>query len=156
MSMRIENLPPMRVAYVHHHGPYHEIGDAFAILMEWAMLAGIDVADEQVLAVSDNRPASAGSARERYDAAITVRDDVEGTAVVGIETVEGGDYAVVEHIGSYDTLGEAYRRAGDEAAAHGWTMRPGPALEFFENDPVSTAPGELRTYVYVPVVEATA
>ena len=156
MSVRIENLPPMRVAYVHHHGPYHEITDAFAILMEWAMLAGVDVADEQVLAVSDNRPDSTEAERERYDAAITVRDDVEGTATVGIETIGGGDYLVVEHIGPYDTLGEAYRRAGDEGAANGWTQRSGPALEFFENDPSTAAPEELRTFVYLPVAEAAA
>jgi AraC family transcriptional regulator len=151
MSARVENLPPMRIAYVHHHGPYHEITDAFAILMEWAMLAGIDVADEQVLAVSDNRPGSPGSARERYDAAVTVKDGVEGTAVVGIEVVGGGDYVVVEHVGSYDTLSDAYRRAEEDAVADGWTTRPGPALEFFENDPQTAGPDDLRTYVYVPV-----
>ena len=156
MSVRVENLPPMRVAYVHHHGPYHEIGDAFAVLMEWALLAGIDLADEQVLAVSDNRPGSPGSEGERYDAAVTVKDDVEGTAVVGIETVGGGDYLIVEHVGPYDTLDEAYRLAGEDAAANGWAQRPGPALEFFENDPETTEAPELRTYVYVPVVEAGA
>jgi AraC family transcriptional regulator len=154
MTVRIENLPPMRVAYVHHHGPYHEIGDAFAILMEWAMLAGVDVSDEQVLAVSDNRPGSPGSERERYDAAVTVKDDVEGTAVVGIETVGGGDYVVVEHVGPYDTLNEAYQRAGENAASEGWTEGPGPALEFFENDPESAASEDLRTWVWVPVVKA--
>jgi AraC family transcriptional regulator len=154
MTPRIETLEPTRVAYVHHHGPYHEIGDAFAVLMEWAMLAGIDVADEQVLAVSDNRPGTPGSERERYDAAITVKDDAEGTATVGIETVGGGDYLVIEHVGAYDTLNEAYRRAGEEAAANGWTERPGPALEFFENDPSNTPEEALRTYVYVPVARA--
>ena len=156
MSVRFEKLPPTRVAYVHHHGPYHEIGDAFAILMEWAMLAGVDVADEQVLAVSDNRRGSSDPVRERYDAAVTVKDGVDGTAVVGIETVGGGDYVVVEHVGPYDTLAEAYERAGDEAAASGWVPRPGPALEFFENDQESTEPEELRTYVWIPVARAGA
>ena len=153
MSVRVENIPPTRVAFIHHHGPYHEIGDAFAILMEWAMLAGVDVADEQVLAVSDNVPDPAASPRERYDAAITVKDDVEGTGTVGIETVGGGKYLIVEHIGPYDTLTEAYRRGGEQAAANGWKVRAGHCLEFFENDPVSCAPEELRTYVYIPVAE---
>ena len=31
MSVRIEKLQPMRIAYVHHHGPYHEIGDVWYI-----------------------------------------------------------------------------------------------------------------------------
>ena len=154
MSVTFEELPAMRVAYVHHTGPYHEVVDAFATLMEWAMLAGVDVADEQVLALSDHRPGSGSAVEERYDAAITVKDDVEGTAVVGIETVEAGWYAAVEHPGSYDTLSEAYAEASDGAASQGWAIRRGPALEFFENDPTTTGINDLRTWVYVPVTRA--
>ena len=154
MTARIEELPAMRVAYIHHTGPYHEITDAFAILMEWAMLAGVDVADEQVLALSDDRPGSGSSVTERYDAGITVKDDIGGTATVGIETTEAGSYVVVEHVGSYDTLSQAYVQAAEDAASDGWVPRSGPALEFFENDPSEVSIDELRTWVYLPVTKS--
>jgi effector-binding domain-containing protein len=62
----------------------------------------------------------------------------------------------VEHVGPYDTLPEAYRRGGEEAAAFGWKERPGPSLEFFENDPTSAPSEQLRTWVYLPVTKAAS
>ena len=69
-------------------------------------------------------------------------------------TLPGGLFASVIHVGPYDSLGEAY----DDLAA--WIGRQGLAVagaprEVYLSDP-STPPGQTRTVVEFPVVEAGA
>ncbi len=151
MSARVEAMDPIRVAYVHHSGPLHQIYDTFATLMEWAALADVDVAAEQVLVVASDDPSLELGERTTYDAAITVKPDVEGTAVVGVEEVGGGRYAVVEHTGSYDSIPEGFRLAGEQASGDDLVVRSGPALVFIESQE-GTPPDETVTaLIYVPI-----
>ena len=156
MTMRIEQLPEMRVAYIHHSGPLHQIVDAFSLLMEWAALAGVDVAEEQVLVVAQDDPELGLGRRTTYDAAITVKEGVEGTAVVGIETVGGGEYLVVEERGAYDEIATAFATASAQAAEAGRGIGPGPALVFFESEEGSAPVEEITALVYVPLAGAAA
>ncbi len=154
MSARIERLPVTKVAYIHHSGPLHEIYDAFSMLMEWAALADVDVAEEQVLVVASDDPSLAVGERTSYDAAITVKDGVEGTVVVGIEEVGGGDYVVVDHIGGYDTLAEGFVAAGEAASADEYVVRRGPALVFIDSVEGTPPAESVAASIYVPVEAA--
>jgi DNA gyrase inhibitor GyrI len=156
MSLRVEHLPEMRVAYIHHAGPLHQIVDAFSLLMEWAALAGVDVADERVLVVASDDPELGPGERTSYDAAITVKEDAEGTAVVGIERVGAGEYAVVEQRGSYDDIATAFATAAREAAEAGRAVRPGPAIVFLDEQEGNGPDAWITASVYVPVGELTA
>jgi DNA gyrase inhibitor GyrI len=156
MSLRVEQLPGMRVAYIHHTGPLHQIVDAFSLLMEWAALAGVDVAEEQVLVVASDDPLLGPGEQTNYDAAITVKSDAEGTAVVGIEQVGDGEYALVEVSGTYDDIATAFATAAAQAAEAGREIRPGPALVFFQEQTGSGPATVVAVEVYVPLAGADA
>ena len=156
MSLRVERLPSMRVAYIHHSGPLHQIVDAFSLLMEWAALAEVDVAEEQVLVVASDDPFLGPGERTNYDAAITVKEDAEGTSVVGIEDVGGGEYALVELSGTYDDIATAFGAAAKDAADAGREIGPGPAIVFFQEQTGSGLVAAVTASVYVPLAEAAA
>jgi AraC family transcriptional regulator len=154
MSLRVEQLPRMRVAYIHHAGPFHQIVDAFSLLMEWAALADVDVAEEQVLVVASDDPFLGHGERTAYDAAITVKEDAQGTAVVGIEEIGGGEYALVEVSGGYDDIATAFAAAAGSAADAGRGIASGPAIVFFREQSGSGQDASISADVYVPLAEA--
>jgi AraC family transcriptional regulator len=89
----------------------------------------------------------------RYDACITVGEDVEPAGNVGVQTVAGGRYAVTTHVGPYAGLADTYGLpCGQWLPAQ--NLEPAadrPALEFYVDDPETTPEAELRTEIYVPV-----
>ena len=73
----------------------------------------------------------------------------------GLEEVElaGGRYAVLHFKGSYAGLGEAYRYLyGPWLSSSQETLRDAPSFEHYLNDPTNTAPADLLTDIYMPLV----
>ena len=149
MAVTVEILPPIRVAYVHHVGPMSEIADAFSTLMEWAALAGVDVEDEQVLVVSHDDPATSRPDEQRYDAAITVQQDVEATSQIAITTIGDREYVVGDYAGPYAGIADAYRSARRDASDMRITLDDGPNLEFLVDVPQS--PDDIDAVIYLPM-----
>lgn len=55
------------------------------------------------------------------------------------------------YTGPYDKLNECYRATFDWVAAEGYESSM-PVFERYENDPKTTAPEELRTKIFIPIV----
>lgn len=78
-----------------------------------------------MLGVSYDDPEVTAPEKLRYDAALTVREGVEGEGDVGVQTIGPGEYAVTRHIGPYQRLSETYARLCGE-----WLPASGRIAEF--------------------------
>ncbi len=71
---------------------------------------------------------------------------------VGVQTLEGGEYAVITHRGPYPRLGETYRWLyGVWLPTSGREPRHAPPFEVYRNSPQETAPEDLLTDIHLPL-----
>jgi AraC family transcriptional regulator len=151
-EVRFETVPPRRVAFLRHVGPYHTVGATFGRLMAWAGPRGLLGTQELVIAIPYDDPEVTPADKVRTDCCVTVGDDVGPDGEVGVQTLEGGECAVLTHTGPYRQLGESYRWLfGTWLPASGRELRNAPAFEIARNSPQDTPSEQLRTDVYLPL-----
>lgn len=152
VEVRVETVAPMRVAFVRHIGPYAAVGSAWERLFRWAMSRGQLGPQLCMLGVVYDDPEVTPPDRVRYDACLTVGSTCSPEGDVGVQEIGGGDFAIVEHRGPYDRLGETYARlCGEWLPASGCELRTAPPFEAYLNSPRDSAPEELRTLVHLPL-----
>jgi len=155
LDVRMERLEGMRVAFIRHVGPYQSVGAAWGRLMSWAWPRGLCGPHTRMLGICHDDPEITGPEKLRYDAAITLAAPIEPQGEVGVQELEGGEYAVALHKGPYERLGETYAQiCGQWLPASGRELRSAPTLEFYLNSPEMTPPEELLTRICVPVEPA--
>lgn len=149
MDVRFVNIEPMRVAFVRHTGPYIECEDTWKTLCTWASSKGLLRMDAKYIGVSHDDPQVTPPEKLRYDACITVEENVEGEGKIGIQTIPGGEYAVTTHAGPYEKLESTYAELMGQ-----WLLQSGREMgeacfEIYLNDPDSTPPEKLLTDIYL-------
>ncbi|WP_232316546.1 AraC family transcriptional regulator [Candidatus Burkholderia verschuerenii] len=79
-------------------------------------------------------------------------DAVQFEAPVSRFEIEGGEFAVLTHVGPYAQLCFAYQWLyGEWLPASGRETGDAPVFEVYLNNPRDTAPGELVTEIWLPV-----
>ncbi len=152
MKVSIENVEPIRVAFMRHVGPYDQVGETWGAICTRLGSMGLMGAGVRMLGVCHDDPDVTPSGKVRYDACISVDDDFRPVGEIGVQVVEGGDYAVTTHQGPYDRLSESYAKlCGEWLPRSGRTMRSLPCFEVYVNDPEGTEPSELLTDIYLPL-----
>ena len=154
MQIEIQDMPEMRVAAVRHIGPYNTISEAFARLGELAGPAGlIGEPPPTMLAIYHDDPEATPQAELRSEAAIVVPEGRPLPPELTELRIPAGRYARATHVGPYTLLGDAWARLMGE-----WLVqsehRVGSAMsyEIYRNTPLTAAPSELRTDLYLPIV----
>jgi AraC family transcriptional regulator len=151
-QVRTESVPPRRVAFIRHVGPYGQCGQTFQKLMAWAGPRGLFRPGVLILGICHDDPDVTPADKVRYDCCLTVDDRVSPEGEVGVQTVEGGEYAVLTHRGPYSGLPEAYRWLyGTWLPASGREPRNAPPYEVYHNSPMNAKPEDLLTGIYVPL-----
>jgi AraC family transcriptional regulator len=151
-EVRIRTLKPLRVAFVRHLGPYREVGPTFERFCAWAGQRGLFGPDTLVLSVTWDDPEVTPPEKIRCDCCITVGEDFRPEGEVGVQTLEGGDYAVGTHRGPYERIGDLWNWLfGTWLPASGREVRHAPPFEVSLNSPANTPPEELLTDIYVPL-----
>ncbi len=153
MSVRFEAMPKMRVAFARHTGPYAEADAAIRRLARWAGPQGLFAGAATIFGIAHDDPEVTPAANLRFDAALKVPDGVTPVASgIGVQVLPARTYAVTEHRGPYETLGETYSRfCGEWLPISGRLAVSGPALEFYLNSPHDTPKRLLRTEIHLPV-----
>lgn len=152
MQVRLEDLAPMRVAFVRHVGPYDQCGTAWETLVPRLGAEGRLGPGTMFIGICYDDPEITPPDRVRYDACVTVDDTFEPGGAIGVQTLEGGEYAVTTHQGPYSRFGETYGAFfGQWIPQSGRTLRDAPCLEVYLNDPEGTEPEELLTDIYAPL-----
>lgn len=153
-DVRIEQMPPLRIAYIRVVGRYctETLGPAFGRIGKLAHEMNLFRPDTKCLGVYYDDPQVTPPDKQRADVGITVDESFRPTGDVQVQTIPGGPHAVLTHKGPYDTLSEAYRwiyavwlpesgREPGEAASY----------EYYLNDAGTTPPEELLTNICVPL-----
>ena len=156
LNVEIKTIEPMRVAFVRHVGPYHEVGKAWEQLCDWAGRHCLFGPNIQMFGACYDDPEVTPPEKIRYDACITLDEatKVEAEGEIGLCTIPGGRYAVTLHEGPYEKFIDTYAFLyGQWIAASKYEPADGPSLEFYLNDPNTTDPEDLQTEVCVPIRE---
>jgi AraC family transcriptional regulator len=152
MDVIIEQLPPARVAYIRHIGPYHSCGATWDRLCAWMGKEGYLGPGCRFIGISYDDPDGTPADKIRYDACVTVDQSFRPVDDIGVQTLAGGEYARVTHHGAYDDLKKVYAALlGQWLPRSGRTMRDLPCFEVYLNDPFSTEPEDLLTDIHLPL-----
>jgi AraC family transcriptional regulator len=152
ISVKVEALPEMRVAFARHVGSYDQVGSAWQRLMSWAGRSGLLEPATRMVGIVHDDPEVTPPDKMRYDAAIPVDDRVKPDRDIGIQQLDAGRYAVGTHRGPYNRIGDTYARmCGEWLPGSGRELSAAPSLEFYRNSPMTAAPKDLITDIYLPV-----
>ncbi len=150
--VRIETVLPRRVAFIRQVGPFALAEATFGRLLAWASGCGLLHPGTLVLGICPDDPAVTPADKLRLDCCLAVDESVRPEGEIGVQTVAGGEHAVVTHRGPYSRLGDTYHwiysvwlpTSGREPANT-------PPFEVYRNSPGETPPDDLLTDVYVPL-----
>jgi len=153
MTPTIQELPEQRLLFVRKIGMYSDASqEAWKALMTFAIPKGIISESTQFIGISHDNPNVTKPEHCRYDACISVGEDVEGEGEVGIQTISEGKFAIFLHEGAYDGLKHTYQAIFSQwLPASGETLREIPCFESYLNNVYETPPEDLRTEIYIPL-----
>jgi len=151
-DVHVRNVEPMRVAFVRHVGPYENVVLALQRFLHWAGQRGLFGPDTKVIGIGHDDPHITPADKLRFDCCVTVSKEFQPEGEVGVQTVGGGEFAVLTHRGPYEKLGDCYRLLyGTWLPASGREPRHEPPFEVYHNSPGNTQPEDLLTEIYVPL-----
>jgi AraC family transcriptional regulator len=155
LAVEIKTMPPQRVVFLRHRGPYDQVGATWSRLASWAGSRGLFGPATSFLGISWDDPQITPPDKLRYDAAITVNRPVDPEGEIGFTEIAGGDYATISHKGPYEALGQTYQLLlGSWLPESGRELRDVPCFELYLNSPQTARPEDLLTVVHVPLGKA--
>ena len=135
MKVMIETLPPARMAYLRHIGPYGQPVSQFWLqtVRPWLIANGLEQAPRYGVGLDD--PCITASDKCRYDAGVAIPDDFVARNPAGIQTLPGGRYAITDFEGSVDDIAATYTELlRDWLPASGLQADDRPFYEYYPAD----------------------
>lgn len=152
MNVQIKTIPPMRVAFMRHVGPYHTVGATWDKLLPGLGREGWLGAGSRFIGLCHDDPEVTPPDKIRYDACVVVDGCFVPAGDVGVQTIPGGDYAMTTHFGPYSNLGKTYSSLlGQWLPRSRRELGVSPCFEVYLNAPDSTEPEDLITDIYAPL-----
>jgi AraC family transcriptional regulator len=152
MDVEVKQMPALRVAAVHHVGPYNRISEAFGRLGDIAGRAGLLDGKPTMLALYYDDPEVTPEAELNSDAAIVVSENAQLAPGLAEHRLPAGRYACTVHIGPYEQLGDTWSRfMGQWLPQSGERMAEGTSYEIYVNNPTEVPQAQLRTELYIPL-----
>lgn len=111
MRMQVREIPPYRIAYMRHVGPYGvsgEISTLWTSLGQWIRRRDLERPGMLTIGIGHDAPSIVAPEKLRYDAGLVVADDFKPDPSVNIVTLPGGKYAVATFEGSAAIITEAW------------------------------------------------
>jgi len=108
INVTIKTIDPIKVAFIRHIGPYSEAVATWDKLKNWAAIHNLDFANTLFIGVAYDDPDVTPTEKLRYDACLSINKDIKPEGEVGVQTLHGGEYAVVTHKGPYHELAGGY------------------------------------------------
>ena len=157
LDVRVEQMPPMEVAYVRHIGPYQGNAELFrglcGRLMAWAGPRGLlRFPETQLLFVYHDAPEITEPEKLRTSVCITVPPETAGSGEVGRMTLPGGRYARAR----FELASDEYQQAWD-AVYGSWLPTSGyepderPCFELYLNNPDEHPQHKAIVEICIPV-----
>ncbi|HEY8923705.1 MAG TPA: AraC family transcriptional regulator [Polyangia bacterium] len=152
MNVVIENLPALRIAALHHVGPYQNIGEAFGRLGALAGPAGLFRPGSMMIGLYHDDPDATPADELGSEAGVSIPEGVSLPDGLTEIKLAAGRYAKTTHVGPYDQLHDVWSRfVGQWLPSSGERIGDGPSLEVYHNTPADAPPSQLRTDLYIPL-----
>ncbi len=155
MQVKTVTLPDQKVLFVRKTGSYAEAAPpAWEGVCSFVYSRKLINADSRMIGLCHDDPDITDAENIRYDACVTIDQEVTPEGEVGCQTIAGGRYAVFLHKGPYEGLKETYQRIYGEWLQSGdEQLRDCPCFELYLNrDPRRTKPENLKTEIYIPLI----
>lgn len=108
-EVEVRQRDETKVAFIRHVGSYFDVGKAWDKLCSWGFSNNLLNDDTEFLGLCYDDPEITPEGRIRYDACISVTQEIEPHPEIGTQIVPGGKYAVTTHYGAYAGLLDTYR-----------------------------------------------
>ena len=152
MEVVIETLPDIRVAAVRETGPYVTSAPrAWSQLSLW--VARTSQLSHNTIFMGLRHDSSAMPAEAlRYDAAISIPEEIEPQGIAFEYYVEGGEFAMYTHQGAYATMCKAWEKLYWEwLPSSGRVPAARPNIEIYLSDTTFSADKEILTRLLLPL-----
>ncbi len=153
VTPEIRELPEQNVLFVRKTGSYASAAEeAWSALMGYAHPRQLVNETTQNIGLSHDDPNITPEDKIRYDACITITEDVKPEGEIGTQTISGGKYAVFLHTGPYDGISETYNAIFSQwVPTSGESLKDTPCFEVYLNDPCKIKPEDLKTEICIPI-----
>lgn len=153
MKPEIKTINDQAVIFVRKTGNYGVAAEnAWNKVMEFAGKKNIINAGTKFIGISYDDPDVTEEKKLRYDACITIENEVFPEGEAGVQVIKGGLFAVFLHEGSYNNLKQTYRNIfGNWLPSSGMKPRDVPCFEVYHNCAQQVKEEELKTEIYIPV-----
>jgi AraC family transcriptional regulator len=133
-DVEIRTMPPTRVAYMRHVGPYGSpgIGEMWRRLESWCTAQGLS--GRRMFGIAQDNPHITPPEQNRYDACIEIDPSFHTTGGdIGVQTIRGGRYACVPFTGTPPEIRAAWVTfLGKTLPESGHEPDLSPAIEIYE------------------------
>lgn len=154
--VEVRFVPLVHLAGFAHRGPYLQIGKAFEVAYTRMAAQGLARPDMRWIGVYYDDPFAVPESQLRARAGLSLPPDVEPQPPLEPFTLGGGWCAVLRHQGPYATMRSAYQWLyGHWLVQSGYEAADSPVFEDYLNNPRDTAPDQLLSDIYLPVVSGT-
>jgi len=157
MRIGVVYMKPRKVAYVRRTGPYSaSSAAAWQDLTNWIEEAGIRPLISCGYGLSHDAPGKVAHGSCRYDACVEIPDGFSHLSTFGLahQTLPGGAFARLRHVGRYDQLRPSILSVRDAwlpSQPHLCLDTRRPLMVVYMDDPVRRERDALRCDVCVPV-----
>jgi len=151
MEVNIVDLPPARIAYRRHIGPYGPaVGQFWAqAVMPWMLGQGL--AGATCYGIGHDDPSVTPADKCRYDACVEIPEGFEPGGQFSVAHLPGGRYAVTRYTGSPRDIGPVWNRMMKEwLPSSGLQCDERPCFERYENLATQTD-GSFTCEICIPV-----
>jgi AraC family transcriptional regulator len=155
MPVEVREIPPYRIAYMRHIGPYGisgDISELWASLMRWIRVRDLQHAGMLTVGIGHDAPSIVAPEKLRYDAGLIVGDDFKPDRSVDVADLPGGKYAVALFQGSPAVIADAWDSFYTTwLPSSGYQPEDRPRLELRRHHDVELPPGHLRCELCLPI-----
>ncbi|MCG8532061.1 MAG: GyrI-like domain-containing protein [Desulfovibrionales bacterium] len=152
MDVVIESLPAIRVAAVRQTGAYPRSAPrAWSQLSLW--IAKNNLLSQHTIFMGLRHDSSAiPQQKQRYDAAVSIPPEIDPQGIVYERYVEGGEFAMYTHHGSYASVCDAWTALYWEwLPTSGRRPADAPNVEIYLSDTTFSADKEIVTRLLLPL-----
>ncbi len=152
-DVEIRQVTPASAVAIDHTGSYMQVGRAFDPLFGWCAMKGLLGAQARAFGIFYDDPMAVPEAELRSRACVALGRPVATEAPVQQAEIPGGRCAVLRHRGPYATMRAAYQWLyGTWLTQSGEEPADAPVFEEYLNNPRDTAPNDLLTDIYLPLM----
>ncbi|WP_371324449.1 AraC family transcriptional regulator [Dechloromonas sp. ZY10] len=153
MPVTLATLPPVRIAYLRHIGPYGPSVEAFWRQAFFPWMHANDLAGRVCYGIGHDDPGITAPENCRYDAGVEIAADATPGSPAGVALLPGGRYALADYRGTGAGIGRAWSEFMRD-----WLPNSGLQIDsrpFFERYPINPdynpATGEFNCQLCIPV-----